>query len=63
MMFARQDAMFTRLPCRERSDAKEKRDGRTDPEKPPLPNFNESRRHTRSFKKQKQIDPSPDSNA
>jgi hypothetical protein len=63
MMFARHDAMLTRLPCRERSDAKEKRDGRTDPKKPPLPNFNESRKHTRSFKLQKQIYPSPNPTA
>jgi hypothetical protein len=57
MLFARHDDMFMRLPCRERSDAKEERNDGTYPEEPPLPNINESRRNqSESFKKRNRID-------
>ena len=49
--------MLMRLPCRERSDAKEERNDRAYPEAPPLPNVNESRRNQSvSFKNAKGID-------
>jgi hypothetical protein len=44
MLFARYDRMLMRVQCRERSNAKEERNDRTYPEKPPLPSVNESRR-------------------
>jgi len=54
MLFARYDDMLVQLQCRECSDAKKESNDRTDPEEPPLPNINESRRNqSESFKNRK----------
>jgi hypothetical protein len=56
MLFARHDELLMRVPCRERPDAKQERNHRTDPKEPPLPNINESRRNqSESFKNRNRI--------
>jgi hypothetical protein len=56
MLFAWHDDLLMRMPCRECPDAKEERNGRTDPKGPALLNINESRRsQSEPFKNRNRI--------